>query len=577
MRRAFQHEKRIVVWSIVRSLSWVGMPFVAACVLRVVLHAFANGTELCSVWTVVALLLFLEGVLRYGSICAERNLEVLLNDFRQAEITRMLAVVNSTAYEYLESDQFWRSNQHAVQATRRNFAGNEGLIHDALDLAVALASCVTAVCILATTNGILLLLLLPISVVYVLARMKIRRKVEKNSGKYNSDLQKIELHKEHMLDAEAAPGYQCTNAYSIGIKKLHQLISSYLANVAKDNTTLFAYSMLASILILVQNCFLYGAMGMQLFDVAELLFQISTVGIFLQNMEKLAAVFCQMEADTVLVEKYDRFLQDYGRDAHDSDAKRASLSLKRNIELKNICFGYGKGSKDVLRDIHLTIHKQEHIAIIGPNGAGKSTLVHLIMGLLQEKQGQVFIDGTLRDKENLASTFSLFSSCFQQPCIFPLTVWENVGLCEKSEMDWARYEEVIRFVGLEKGIAQLPQGKDTLLSFDLAQGSGGLSGGERQRLALARALYKDSPVLIFDEPSAALDPIAEVELFEKLTEFTREKTLIYITHRLSCAKYCDRIVYMRDGRIAEMGTHEQLMQNGGEYATQYRAQRAYYQ
>lgn len=144
-------------------------------------------------------------------------------------------------------------------------------------------------------------------------------------------------------------------------------------------------------------------------------------------------------------------------------------------------------------------------------------------------------------------------------------------------MDWARYEEVIRFVGLEKGIAQLPQGKDTLLSFDLAQGSGGLSGGERQRLALARALYKDSPVLIFDEPSAALDPIAEVELFEKLTEFTREKTLIYITHRLSCAKYCDRIVYMRDGRIAEMGTHEQLMQNGGEYATQYRAQRAYYQ
>mgnify|MGYP002306103200 FL=1 len=183
------------MWSIVRSLSWVGMPFVAACVLRVVLHAFSNGTELCSVWTAVALLLLLEGVLLYGSICAERNLEVLLNDFRQAEITRMLAVVNSTAYEYLESDQFWRSNQHAVQATRRNFAGNEGLIHDALDLAVALASCVTAVCILATTNGILLLLLLPISVVYVLARMKIRRKVEKNSGKYNSDLQKIELHK----------------------------------------------------------------------------------------------------------------------------------------------------------------------------------------------------------------------------------------------------------------------------------------------------------------------------------------------------------------------------------------------
>ncbi len=250
--------------------------------------------------------------------------------------------------------------------------------------------------------------------------------------------------------------------------------------------------------------------------------------------------------------------------------------LPCEIELKNLTFSYDEAEKPSVDNLSLKINKGEKIAVVGVNGAGKSTLVKLICGLFIPQEGQVLINGVDSRLFNRDEYYELFSTLFQDCSLLPATVAKNIALCEENKINRARLRECMRLAGILDKVESLPQKENTLLVREVHEGAVAFSGGELQRLLLARALYKDAPIIILDEPTAALDPIAENDMYLKYSELTKDKTAIYISHRLSSTRFCDRIILLDNAKIAETGTHEELLAFGGKYAEMFETQSKYY-
>lgn len=253
------------------------------------------------------------------------------------------------------------------------------------------------------------------------------------------------------------------------------------------------------------------------------------------------------------------------------------MATPLEVRLEHVFYRYPGADTDTVSDFNLTIRPGEKIAVVGLNGAGKTTLVKLICGLLDPTEGTVYCNGIdVRDFDR-TEYYRLFSAVFQDFCILPLTVAEVISGQTPDEIDYKRLHECIKMADLTEKIDSLPQGINSLMVRDVNEDAIELSGGETQRLVLARALYKQAPMVILDEPTAALDPIAEHQMYMEYHRMTEERTSIYISHRLASTRFCDRIIYMENGQIAEVGTHQQLLELHGKYYDLFSLQSQYYQ
>lgn len=246
------------------------------------------------------------------------------------------------------------------------------------------------------------------------------------------------------------------------------------------------------------------------------------------------------------------------------------------IVCEGVEFTYSGNESRTIRHLNLNIKSGEKLGIVGSNGAGKTTLVKLICGLYDCSAGSIRLDGHEVGEFNRIEYFRLFSAVFQDVRVIPATIAQNVAMCSEELIDRNRVWSCLEKAGLSEKVKSLPQGLETYLVKSIYENALDLSGGETQKLVLARALYKDAPVLVLDEPTAALDPIAEDEIYRKYDEVTSDKTSIFISHRLASTRFCDRIIYMEDGAVAEMGTHEELMAKKGKYWNMFEVQSQYY-
>ena len=250
------------------------------------------------------------------------------------------------------------------------------------------------------------------------------------------------------------------------------------------------------------------------------------------------------------------------------------------IEFRNVCFSYPGSDSKVLSGINLTIEKGERVSLVGLNGAGKTTLVKLLCRLYDPTEGTILLDGIDIREYNYDEYIKVFSPVFQDFMLFAFSVNENIAIKEGNELDDLEKERIVQLVrqtGLEDILEKFPQGLESILFKYFDENGVEPSGGEQQKIALARALYKDAPVVILDEPTSALDPIAEYEIYKHFNELIEKKTSLYISHRLSSCRFCNHIAVFSDGRIAEYGTHDELMKiANGIYAKMFEAQAQYY-
>lgn len=267
----------------------------------------------------------------------------------------------------------------------------------------------------------------------------------------------------------------------------------------------------------------------------------------------------------------DKFLREEGMSVPDEWRRQFP-----EIEFKNVSFRYEEGGEDVLKNLSFTIRRGEKIALVGHNGAGKTTLVKLLCGFYHPTKGEILIGGHSLESLNLNQYHDLLAAIFQDVNTIPVSIAGNVSGCAEEETDIERVRACLRRAGLWKDVEALERKELTSLTQSFDPDGIQLSGGMMQKLMLARCLYKDAPMLVLDEPTAALDPIAESSMYEEYKAATQEKSALFISHRLASTKFCDRILFLENGRLIESGTHEELLERKGRYAEVFEVQSQYY-
>ena len=267
------------------------------------------------------------------------------------------------------------------------------------------------------------------------------------------------------------------------------------------------------------------------------------------------------------INKYKSFLTFKSKFDDNSGIVLNDLNLDNiEIEFKNVSFRYPNSTSYVLKNINLKISNQEKLAIVGYNGAGKTSFTLLLTRMYEPTEGEILLNGINIQRINYREYLKLFSTVNQDFFLFPFSILENIHPCsEASEQEKEKVMDLCRKYGIEERINRMYKGLDTPITKELFAAGVDLSGGERQKIAILRALYKNSPVLVLDEPTAALDPVAEYEIYRKFAEISDGKLTVYISHRINSTRFCDKIAVFERGEIAEYGTFDELMELKGLY------------
>lgn len=349
------------------------------------------------------------------------------------------------------------------------------------------------------------------------------------------------------------------------------------ADIAKHFFQSFTkYRLLEMLLILIREgsaiYFLISGVLNDKISVSDFAFYFGILNAFSVWIKGIALDFQDIKKNSLMCSDLRAFME-----LETIDDNKPAVSIDNNksctIEFKNVSFSYNK-KDSVIKNISFKVNSGEKLAIVGENGAGKTTCMKLLSGLYKPDEGEILINDISTSDMPVRQYFSLFSAVFQDAFSLPAGIGENVSLSCNTDED--KVTAALKKAGLYDKISALENGADTMLDKELNKGGIDLSGGEMQKLFLARALYKDAPIIILDEPTAALDPIAENDLYIKFNDLTKNKTAFYISHRLSSTRFCDRILYLKNGQITESGTHEELMALKGEYFRMYEMQSYYY-
>ena len=312
---------------------------------------------------------------------------------------------------------------------------------------------------------------------------------------------------------------------------------------------------------------LYG-----LFGIGSLVLYCGSFMQIINGIMKMAVTFGKTAEMVPLVNYYFEIVN--AKDDMTYGEKELDLSDKFEIEFKNVSFKYPNTESYALQNINLKINNGEHLAVVGRNGSGKTTFIKLMCRLYDITDGEILINGINIKEYSKESIIKLYSVVFQDFKIFSTTLAQNISTNE--EYDKERLYDALDKANIKDRVLKMENKECTYLYKDLDKAGVEISGGEAQKLALARALYKDAPIVILDEPTAALDPIAEHEIYSRFNSFVENKTAIYISHRLSSCVFCDKIAVFDKSRLVESGTHQELLTAGEKYFELWNAQAKYY-
>ena len=315
--------------------------------------------------------------------------------------------------------------------------------------------------------------------------------------------------------------------------------------------------------------FIGGKAQLGQISVGEVMMYAGAINTLTQSVMKTVGNYMYAAYNTAYLEIVSRFIQSGTETAQPN----VPTSDKHEIEFEHVWFSYPGSSEVILKDISLTIQPGQKVAIVGRNGAGKSTFVKLLCRLYQPTKGVIKLDGQDIRTYDATAYYQLFSVVFQDFVLFDLPLGANVAGAESYDTD--RVKMMLQQAGLQDRL-QAGLTTDTQLGKDNGDGTL-LSGGESQKVALARALYKDAPLVILDEPTSALDPYAEADIYQRFDQLTGDKTAIYISHRMSSCRFCNHIIVFDGGKIVQQGSHQQLVEQQGLYQQLWQAQAKYYQ
>jgi ABC-type multidrug transport system fused ATPase/permease subunit len=558
------------------------IPIFATFIPAIVVYIIINGYEINTFALVVGLIVFVFALLNYADTYFSHTLFfdkvfIRLNAFFTILSNKAMA----TGYENIEFEQGRNKLMKAVGAIEVNRVGVELLLHFFPTLMISVAGILLYSTYIVTINIVIVLVLLGMAFMNVLLNVYARQYEKRTAVDLNRYRTKLKYYQDE--------ANKLSNAKDIRIYKLEKWFYKGIQLLTKKfSTTMmkqkFRYSLANlsdSLFSILRNLLAYTILvGMVLngtIDVAEFTFMIGIVIGFAVWLNQLSDSYGRVKEASLRIDDFREYIDmDEGINLDEGADMDGLLNGALSLEFRDVSFTYPGAEKPTISNLNLSIEAGEKIALVGVNGAGKTTLVKLLTGLYNPTQGEILVNGTPIHSFNRYQYYRLFGVIFQDINPLPFTIAQNVSGKVEEETDLDLVHAVLDKAGLAKKVASLDQKEQTNLTQVVDDKGIELSGGELQKLMLARALYKDAPILVLDEPTAALDPLAEQELYIKYNTLTKDKTSVFISHRLASTQFCNRILYLEDGKILESGSHNELMQAKGKYAHMFDIQSQYY-
>ena len=479
-------------------------------------------------------------------------------------------------YKNIEDAAFWEKNDRAMSAGSSNGNGIElvlGLIYKAPAYLLTLI----AMAVVAFT-------LSPVVLLTVVLHCAVLMWVSAKTHDYEYSI------KEEKSKASRKMNYfnKTTHDFSFGkdiriFNFRERIIANYKKEIGAFTGVLrmienrrFSLGLLGIVTLILTNVAMYGILIFKAYQgmpVSDYTMYVALIMGMIEEMLLFGDTIMQIRNEGEYVNDFFRLMD---TELLTEGNKAPEVPGTVEIVLDHVTFRYPGSDVDIYKDFSFTIHSGERLAIVGVNGAGKTTLVKLICGLYEPTEGHIYVNGIDIREWNKKKLYDLYSTVFQDFNILAFTLRENVT-CSSSEADDARVTEALERVGLGKKLASLDRGLDQMMLKVVDETGTDFSGGERQKLAIARALYKNAPMVIMDEPTAALDALAEAEIYENFSTLVQGKTAIYISHRLASTIFCDKIALFDKDGVKEYGTHEELMAKKGMYYEMFVVQGKYYQ
>ncbi|MGN0140729.1 MAG: ABC transporter ATP-binding protein [Roseburia sp.] len=483
-------------------------------------------------------------------------------------------------YEHLENTDVMDCYQKAEEATNNNTEGIEGMMREIANFLTSLSVVAVGLIILGTLNLWMVLFLLAVAVLNFLFRDHTNRIAKKRVWDPLATWWRKDWYmRETTTDFAAAKDIRMFGLKDWICRKYQELMDTRYG-AQKENERLW------------RNAGFVGAATWLLSEAAVyayLIYSVISGSVTIGNFTMYVASFASF---STYISQTLQSVSNLLARSREVDDFRSFLELKAGDEteggisvppmeqyeftFRNVSFRYPKSEKYALKDLNLTVKAGERLAVVGLNGAGKSTFIKLLLRLYEPTEGEILLNGVNVREYNKHAYYKLFAPVFQTVELFAFPLAENVSMQAPDRTEAERAENCLKDAGLAEKLKELPQGVHTEILKVIHDDGVDFSGGEKQKLALARALYKDAPVVILDEPTAALDALAESRLYEDFDKLIGGKTAVYISHRLSSTQFCSHVAMFMDGRLVEYGTHKSLLEQDGEYAKMFRIQAQYY-
>lgn len=557
------------------------VPVITTFLPKIVIEQITTGVEIKNILLVTGIGTGILALCAAGKVFFEKLLffqKLRMNTY----YTELVAIKGMTAdYCHQETERFRKLHTESAGACNNNFSPMTQVYEVGIGLCTSTLGFVLYFGILARLSIGLVLFLVAVTICSCILNHKAIRWTEKHRDE--------KVRYQQRTDYLARVSGDVKSAKDIRLYRMNEWLSDvYRKNVEGLNgwyrrytKTVFGVAVGDSGLSLVREAVAYAyllyrviAGDMSVADFVLYFGVITGFSAWLSGMFGQVTALSRISSTVNYVRTFLAYQDTYTREGG-RELPEASEGPKE-LSLCNVSYRYEGVEKDTLSGLTLTVAPREHLAIVGLNGAGKTTLVKLLCGLTDPTEGSVRYDGVDVKAYNREAYYGLFSAVFQQFSLLPVTFAEAVAEEEPAKIDRERVEVCLKTAGLWEKIASLPKGMDSEYSRAVNDDGTELSGGQVQKLLLARALYRRAPVMILDEPTAALDPIAESNLYETYHEVMKECSTIFISHRLASTRFCDRIVLMEDGKIIEEGTHTELLKKQGRYYELYETQAKYY-
>ncbi|MGN0611550.1 MAG: ABC transporter ATP-binding protein [Ruminiclostridium sp.] len=498
--------------------------------------------------------------------------------FRQIKLkNRKIMSVN---YECLEDKDIMDCYQKANNACNSNNVGVEGMMRSIVNLIMIIPIIVTGIVILGTMNIFIVIAMIICAVIQFFISNRTNKKAKEKVW----DPLAPWWRKHNYLVYTTSDFSAAKDIRMFGLREWltdkFKALNKERYEAQKMNSKIWLFASIANTVIwTVIQAAVYGWLILSVVNgnmsIGNFTLYLASSMTFFEYINNLLNAVSDLFAKS---REYDDFrsFMDIDGGENNSGGKEVPVCSRYEFTFRNVSFKYPKAENYALKNVNLTLKAGERLAVVGLNGAGKSTFIKLLMRLYEPTEGEILLNGVNIKEYNKNSYYSIFSPAFQEVNLFAFPLFMNVSMLPEDNTDKQRAEQCVIASGLEEKLKELDKGIDTEMLKVIYDDGTDLSGGEKQKLALARALYKNAPVVVLDEPTAALDALAESKLYGDFDKFIGSKTAVYISHRLSSTQFCDKVAMFKDGSIIEYGTHSELMKMGGEYSNMFSVQAQYY-